>query len=312
MADREKLTLEDLILKKNKKNVYIASTQENIQDILREEQNNKTENEEMFLVKTKLPRSEFEKNILNAMKTDKNDFLKISDQKSRIAEFDKKMKRIKRIKSRKYRKHLKIARKKTENPLEIPNFLLQDVNEKRKEKVFYDEKMTEKVGKIMKIQLSDESESTDSECELMKMDSNPDDEHLKLFTEEKRKHIEENAPKDHIDVLPGWGAWGGNNLETKKTKVNTIETHTDGIAREKRKDFKMSRVLINEQALKNNIKVDLPYGFTKTEYEAWLNVPVSRESYSHKIFNRFLKKENKQTKSPIETLEYKSNLDKYE
>lgn len=300
----EKLTISDLTSKEPEN---YTTNQENIQNILREDIKNK---ENHFYVETKLPRNEFERKIMDAIKNDNQDFIAISDQKKRIAEFDKKMKRIKKIKSRNFRKHYKMMKKKKEIENEIPDFVLENIENEKKEKVFHDSEMAKKVGKILNIEASC-SESSDSECELMKNEKEDEDLHFLDFKKEKKEEIEKNLPKEIEKVLPGWGNWGGTNLETIRTSANTISSKKEGIQKKKRKDFQMSRVIINENNLNNNLKVNLPFGFTKSEYEAWLNIPVSREAYSNRIFQKFLKNNKKIDDRPAESLDYQPKYDKY-
>lgn len=309
MSDKYKLTLGDLT-ENPIHNKFTNTEQENLQNLLREEINE--EEQDALKIISRVSKSEFEKNILNAMKMNKDDFLVIGLQKAKIAEFDKKMKRIKKIKSRSYRKHLKIARKKIDSEIEIPDYLTKIVDEKKKDKVFYDDSLNDKLGKKIEIDISEETESTDSECMLMKDEENHESEHIKSFQKEKEAIIERdnNSLKQTIEVLPGWGSWGGTGIETKINKVNCIKIDkTEKIT--KRKDFGLNRVIINENTLQNNIKINLPYGFNKSEYESWLNVPVSRESYSKKIFNKFISdtKNVENKKYTVQKLEYKS---KYE
>lgn len=318
MTSWRKLTLEDLKTKRHIYEEYTSSNQETLRELIKDDiYSSNVENTPVYKVHSILPRNEFERNILNACKTNKSDFLKISQEKSKIAEFDKKMKRIKKIKSRKYRKHLKIARNKNDNSFQVPDFLIENIDEQKKAKAFHDEEMAQKVGKIMKIDTKDSSSDEDSECDLLKDDgSYPKastldltDDHLSLFKQEKKEIIENDKPKNQMHVLPGWGVWGGRNLQTIQTPVNTIQTHSDGVASKKRKDFGLSRVIIKEETLKNNIKVELPFGFTKTEYEAWLNIPVSKQAYSHKIFSRFIRNDGKEKNDNVEIVHYRSNID---
>lgn len=319
MTQNKKLNISDFYLNTNPNTETTESSNLNVklQQVIRDDLKEQTPH--VFDMTERVPRSVFEKNILSAMSNDKLDVIKLANEKVKIAEFDKKMKRIKKIKSRSYRKYLK--KKKTSDKIEVPDFLLDKNEKNRSEKAFHNEELKEKVGKLIKIDLSDD-ESTDSEEEETKSILETKDkelensEHFKIFKSEKQENIDEQKPKTTTTVLPGWGSWGGSALPTAQTRINTIETYKSGISNKKRKDFGMSRVLINEAALKNNINVRLPFGFTKSSYEAWLNVPVSRNAYSHKIFNRFVKSRNKmanqQNNENVETVEYKSRLDEYE
>lgn len=314
MSENQKLNFEDFDFKSANKPSAVTNEQENLRNIIRESVYGEHErkNDDSVSINAVIPKSALERTIFDAMKNDKQSILLIRQKKTRLAEFDKKMKRIKQIKSRKYHKHLKMARKNGEHDVKVPDFLLKNIEEEKKDKVFFDEEMSEKIGKVMVPEELVDSESTDSECELFKNDSSIEDEHLEVFRKEKMEHMQENMPKKTTIVLPGWGSWGGQDIETKQTRLNTICSSEEGIAPRRRKDFKMGRVIINEDALKNNIKIELPYGYKKLEYEALLNMPVAKESNTLKIFQKFLKsgEQHQNGDKAFDTFEYASKYDK--
>ena len=78
------------------------------------------------------------------------------------------------------------------------------------------------------------------------------------FDDEKMAEIEEDGDKVEDLTLPGWGSWAGSGV--KKSKKKKIIKVTKGIDAEKRKDAKLSHVIINE---KLNKKVSIVCSFCK-------------------------------------------------
>lgn len=311
MSENKKLCFSDFEFKTEFKPPKINNERENLRNIITEESQKNDEAIDVIDMNVKIPRNKLEETIMNGMTNDKRDILLIRQKKTRIAEFDKKMKRIKQIKSRKFRKQLKLSKKSEEEELKIPEFLLKNVEEEKNAKAFYDERISEKIGKIMNIEDSSDSSATESDCDALKDEDSVEDEHLEMFKKEKIEDIEKTLPKETTVVLPGWGDWGGTGIETKQTVLNTIHSTEDGIIPKRRKDFKMGRVLINENTLQNNIKVDLPYGYTKLEYEALLSVPMTKEANTSKIFKKFLKSEEQRAENKkLDTFEYRSKYER--
>ncbi|KAJ3019738.1 hypothetical protein HKX48_001843 [Thoreauomyces humboldtii] len=70
------------------------------------------------------------------------------------------------------------------------------------------------------------------------------------FEDEKREAEERDAPKDVDLTLPGWGAWGGIGLAKKQNVIVKKAKHGEGVSAEKRADYKLRHVIINEKRLK--------------------------------------------------------------
>jgi U3 small nucleolar RNA-associated protein 14 len=66
------------------------------------------------------------------------------------------------------------------------------------------------------------------------------------FDDEKMAEIEEDGDKTEDLTLPGWGAWAGAGVKKNKNKKKILKV-TKGIDADKRKDAKLSHVIINEK-----------------------------------------------------------------
>ncbi|KAL6717526.1 hypothetical protein ACLMJK_005441 [Lecanora helva] len=103
------------------------------------------------------------------------------------------------------------------------------------------------------------------------------------FTAEKTATIASDSEKTIDHTLPGWGTWTGAGLSKKAQARNKgkILIKQPGIAKEKRKDAKLDRVIINEKRVKKNGKFlapTLPHPFeTRGQYERSLRMPVGPE-----------------------------------
>jgi U3 small nucleolar RNA-associated protein 14 len=75
------------------------------------------------------------------------------------------------------------------------------------------------------------------------------------FEDEKMAEIEEDGDKVEDLTLPGWGSWAGAGVKKSKNKKKILKV-TKGIDADKRKDAKLSHVIINE---KLNKKVVFSY-----------------------------------------------------
>ena len=123
------------------------------------------------------------------------------------------------------------------------------------------------------------------------------------FKKEKRVVANEETDKIVDNSLPGWGSWVGEGISKKALKRHQGK-HTvidNGVEAEKRKDAKLSRVIINEKKVKKNAKymaTSLPHPFeTKGQYEKSLRLPVGRswttsETYLNAVKPRVLMKPN--------------------
>lgn len=103
-----------------------------------------------------------------------------------------------------------------------------------------------------------------------------DDDAIEEFDQEKAKAIEKGKPKDIDLTLPGWGSWGGKDLDEpeRKRKKFIIKFPQQPI----RKDMNKGRVIINEDG---NDKVrqyqvsEVPFPFkTVKDFEASIRAPV--------------------------------------
>jgi len=109
------------------------------------------------------------------------------------------------------------------------------------------------------------------------------DEVVTQFEAEKRATMEDEEEKVIDNTLPGWGSWTGAGVGKKaqKRNKNKILTKQAGIAKEKRKDAKLDRVIINEKRVKKNGKYlasSLPHPFeTRQQYQRSLRMPVGPE-----------------------------------
>lgn len=129
------------------------------------------------------------------------------------------------------------------------------------------------------------------------------DESLELneleFIKEKETIVESEAPMLIETVLPGWDEWAGEGLETIKTKSNTIVERKEGFKPSERQDFFKTNVIINENIeVPDKYKSDLPYGFTTKDYNSYVKVPISLETNSLRVFNKFVKMNKKPEPTP--------------
>ena len=109
------------------------------------------------------------------------------------------------------------------------------------------------------------------------------DEVIADFEAEKRATVKDEEEKVLDKTLPGWGTWTGAGLGKKQQKRNKgkVLIKQPGIAKEKRQDAKLDRVIINEKRVKKNGKYlasSLPHPFeTKQQYQRSLRMPVGPE-----------------------------------
>ena len=110
------------------------------------------------------------------------------------------------------------------------------------------------------------------------------------FVKEKRQTIEDEEEKIIDKTLPGWGTWTGAGITKKQEKRNRskVLVKEPGIAKEKRQDAKLDRVIINEKRVKKNSKylaTNLPHPFeTRQQYERSLRLPVGPEWTTKETF----------------------------
>ena len=116
------------------------------------------------------------------------------------------------------------------------------------------------------------------------------DEVVADFDKEKQQTVEDEQDKIIDNTLPGWGNWTGAGIGKKQEKRNKgkVLTKEPGIAKEKRQDAKLDRVIINEKRVKKNAKYlasNLPHPFeTRQQYERSLRLPVGPEWTTKETF----------------------------
>lgn len=116
------------------------------------------------------------------------------------------------------------------------------------------------------------------------------DEVVADFAEEKQETIKDDEEKIVDNTLPGWGSWTGAGVSKKQEKRNKgkVLVKEPGIAKEKRQDAKLDRVIINEKRVKKNSKYlasNLPHPFeTRQQYERSLRLPVGPEWTTKETF----------------------------
>ncbi|KAI7902717.1 small-subunit processome [Cokeromyces recurvatus] len=112
------------------------------------------------------------------------------------------------------------------------------------------------------------------------------------FEDEKKAEIEEDADKVEDLTLPGWGSWAGAGVKENKKKKRIVKV-TKGIDADKRKDAKLSHVIINEKINKKVEKytataVPFPYK-TMEQYERSISTPLGSEWNTRQTFHRLTK-----------------------
>jgi U3 small nucleolar RNA-associated protein 14 len=77
------------------------------------------------------------------------------------------------------------------------------------------------------------------------------DEVVQDFEQEKMDTIEDEGDKVVDNTLDGWGSWTGDGISNKqKKRQKRFLTTVEGVKADKRKDAKLSRVIINEKRVK--------------------------------------------------------------
>ncbi|CAE6478670.1 unnamed protein product [Rhizoctonia solani] len=100
------------------------------------------------------------------------------------------------------------------------------------------------------------------------------------FAAEKRRVIEEDAPKEVDTTLVGWGSWGGHGTKKQAPRPNLIKKIA-GVDASKRADAGKKHVIISEKKDKKASKYlvkDLPYPYTsKEQFERSMATPIGTE-----------------------------------
>ncbi|KAJ1951160.1 hypothetical protein FBU59_000325 [Linderina macrospora] len=130
-----------------------------------------------------------------------------------------------------------------------------------------------------------------SQRELVEQAFAEDDVVAEEFEQEKAEAMEEDAPKEEVISLPGWGAWGGNKI--KQRKIVHPAAKDSGIDKEKRKDAKLGKVIINQKLAKASTRyyadnVPFPY-YTPEQFEETLQAPLGREWNTTRSHSKMVK-----------------------
>jgi U3 small nucleolar RNA-associated protein 14 len=311
----KKITLEDLIGTegdackqrfRDEKSLIYEMNKEEIRNHISTKKSDTKQKKSAFFEIT--PTSDLEKAINETLKSKPIDYAQKRREREFMHDFERKMRRIKKIKSKTYRKIRRREKAKIDAELksreeglvehpaieEGDTFNKSSIPEKLLRQAEGEEGKGKPLNHILSFDGKEDSDSSDDQLELVKkafdIDNNKD-EVDEEFDEEKRKVIEEDLPKVEETVLPGWGGWYGPGLEIQKTKVNTLKRKIEGVKYSNRKDFGARNVIVNENtpSIDDKYKVSLPYGHTSEEYRAKLDVPVSKEWNTLRIFNKFVK-----------------------
>lgn len=265
-----------------------------------------------------VPSTELKKNIDKILKARERG--EERTRKSIQFDFDRKMQRIKRIKSRTYRKMKRKEKIRKEEELGISteeenseSSEQNEINEASSEK--NDEFKTEvnnELNMLPNIQQINEMAGATLNKQQKKVleifEESDCAENEAEFKKEKEIVVEEDAPKIIESVQPGWNEWAGEGIITEKRADNTIINIKDGIREKDRKDYREDHVIINESIrVPEKYKSELPYGYSYKAYRDKMNVMVSPETTSSRIFNRFVKladKNNEIAGKSIKPAEY--------
>lgn len=125
---------------------------------------------------------------------------------------------------------------------------------------------------------------------------------LASFADEKAADAAASAPQEETSTaVPGWGSWTGPGISKKELKRShhhhrqqqQKKTTTPGTDPAKRKDAKLSKVIISQSRVKKNAKYlakELPFPFTTAQqYERSLRVPVGGEWTTKETFQDMTK-----------------------
>lgn len=90
------------------------------------------------------------------------------------------------------------------------------------------------------------------------------------FEAEKKQTVEDEDDKVVDNTLPGWGSWVGDGVSKREKARNKgrFLTKVEGIAKEKRKDAKLEKVIINEKRIKK-VCFSFPWPISASCF-AWL------------------------------------------
>ncbi|KAL5535897.1 hypothetical protein ACEPAF_3991 [Sanghuangporus sanghuang] len=112
---------------------------------------------------------------------------------------------------------------------------------------------------------------------------------IRQFTDEKRREIDADAPKEVDTTLQGWGSWGGAGIKKTAPRPNLIKK-VAGIDPKSRADYAKAHIIISERRDKKALKFavkDLPYPYTsKAQFESRMSTPLGVEWNTRLGFQR--------------------------
>jgi len=119
---------------------------------------------------------------------------------------------------------------------------------------------------------------------------------LEEFYAEKVQEVEKDRPKNIEEVVPGWNAWGGEEIEPVRNATNTKKIKRAGVDATRRKDFGVSHVIYNERASQSrNPKYGVkrvPAGYeNQEEYSDVLDLPLTDSQQPLVLLNKLIKEE---------------------
>lgn len=225
-------------------------------------------------------------------------------------EFDRKMARIRKIKSKTYRKMKRKDKVKKEETVDV-RFEEPSESDEAGSTI-------QQLRPIISFENGRSDPPSEEECDLSSStDSNNSAQDLvgrafevpgfrgneKEFLLEKTRTAQEDAPQIIEHCLPGWGDWAGEDIEFRRTRLNTVVERKDGIKISDREDHKKSNVIVSEHVeASDKYKSTLPYGYSHESYSGRLKTPISLETTSFKIFNRFVRLGRNDSRAPGESI----------
>ncbi|KAJ8931161.1 hypothetical protein NQ314_015963 [Rhamnusium bicolor] len=141
---------------------------------------------------------------------------------------------------------------------------------------------------IPDILMTDENEENDQTKVIL--EAFEDDDIVQDFEKEKAEEIEKDTPKD-IDLnLPGWGSWGGSNINPSKRKRKRFIIKMP--PKMPRRDDNKGSLIINEKAqskIKPHMVSELPFPFkTVKDYEASIRAPIGNTFVPETAFKKLI------------------------
>ncbi|XP_056397439.1 U3 small nucleolar RNA-associated protein 14 homolog A [Hyla sarda] len=131
---------------------------------------------------------------------------------------------------------------------------------------------------LIPVMVEEEEEVEDGETsqKMMIQEAFAGDDVIGDFLKEKRKAEQDAKPKDISLVLPGWGEWGGSNLQVSSKKRRRFTIKAPPAA--PRKDQRLPNVIINEKrnvAVAAHLVTELPFPFSSQQhFESTIRAPV--------------------------------------